>query len=302
MDDDALLDCLIVGAGPAGLTAGINLSRFYRTIRIIDAGSSRASLIPCTHNYPGYPEGIGGNELLDQMRTQLHVNGGSVESGTIQRLQRTEDGLFLAHTGNEVIRARTVLLATGVVDIDPELEGFQGVKAQGLIRYCPICDGFEFSNECIGILARDEHGVHESVFIKRFSANLTMIDIADGDFLDQRSTDQLARESISLAQGLVQRLSTDDQHRIHVKMVDGREYTFDVLYCALGARVRSDLSRSLGARRNTDDYLIVDEHMQTGIEGLYAAGDMTNRLSQITVATGQAAIAATAIHNRLQHR
>jgi thioredoxin reductase (NADPH) len=66
--------------------------------------------------------------------------------------------------------------------------------------------------------------------------------------------------------------------------------------------VRSDLSRGLGARRNSDDYLIVDEHMQTGVEGLYAAGDMTNRLSQITVATGQAAIAATAIHNRLQHR
>lgn len=301
MDDDTLLDCLIIGAGPAGLTAGINLSRFYRTIRIIDAGYSRASLIPCSHNYPGYPDGIGGNELLDQLRTQLRVNGGSVSSGTVLRLQRTEDGLFLAHTDSEVIHARTVLLATGVVDVDPELEGFQAVKEQGLIRYCPICDGFEFSNECIGIIARNEHGVRESVFIKRFSANLTMIDIDNGAFLDQRATDQLANEDISLVQGLIQRLSTDDQQLIHVHMVDGRTYTFDVLYCALGTRVRSDLSRGLGARRNSDDYLIVDEHMQTGVEGLYAAGDMTNRLSQITVATGQAAIAATAIHNRLQH-
>lgn len=302
MEDDSTLDCLIIGAGPAGLTAGINLNRFFRDIRIIDAGYSRASLIPCTHNYPGFPDGINGNALLEQLRTQLHINGGEVLQGEVLRLQRADNGNFLAHTHNETIQARTVLLATGVVDVEPEMEGFQEVKEKGLIRYCPICDGFEFTNERIGVIARDEHGVRESVFIKHFSADLTMVDIDNGAFLDQRLTKRLARENIDLVQGCVDRIFADDRDFVHVQMQDGTEHVFDVLYCALGTRVRSDLSRELGVRRNADDYLIIDEHMQTGIEGLYAAGDMTNRLSQITVATGQAAIAATAIHNRLQNR
>lgn len=82
-------------------------------------------------------------------------------------------------------------------------------------------------------------------------------------------------------------------------MVDGADHTFDVLYCALGTLVRSDLGKMVGARRDDEDYLVVDQHAQTGVEGLYAIGDLSNRLSQLTVATGQAAIAAVAIHNRL---
>ncbi|MEC9481845.1 MAG: NAD(P)/FAD-dependent oxidoreductase [Halomonas sp.] len=301
MDDDTLLDCLIIGAGPAGLTAAINLNRFFRRVRIVDAGHSRASLIPRTHNYPGFPDGISGNALLEQLHIQLQCNGGQVTRDTIDRLERCEDGRFLAHGKHATYPTRTVILATGVVDVDPELEGFQAAKEKGLIRYCPICDGFEFSNERIGVLAQDEHGVRESVFIKRFSADLTLVDLADGAYLDQRSTDRLGQERIDLVQGCVSRLFVDEQDRVHVQLSDGREPVFDVLYCALGTRVRSDLGRALGARRNADDYIIIDEHMQTGIEGLYAAGDMTNRLSQITVATGQAAIAATAVHNRLLH-
>lgn len=299
MDDGSLLDCLIIGAGPAGLTAGINLNRFLRNVRIIDAGHSRALLIPRTHNYPGFTDGISGNDLLEKLRDQLYANGGSVTSGKVMDLQRTRDGTFLAETQEETIRAKTVLLATGMIDIEPELEGFQAVKEKGLIRYCPICDGFEFTDERIGIIARDERGVGEAIFIKQFSANLTMIDIADGAYLDPPSMDRLASEKIDLLQGHVQCIFTDEQEGVRIRMEEGAEHVFDILYCALGTRVRSELGMDLGALRNPGDYLVVNPHMQTGIEGLYAAGDMTNHLSQITVATGQAAIAATAIHNRL---
>ncbi|KAA0012757.1 NAD(P)/FAD-dependent oxidoreductase [Billgrantia pellis] len=295
-------DCVIVGAGPAGLTAGINLQRFLRDICIVDEGKSRASLIPCTRNYPGFREGISGHALLERLRGQLKDNGGHVTPGRVVRLERTEDGTFDVVTESEVIRTRTVLLATGVVDLEPELEGFQEVKEKGLIRYCPICDGFEFTQARIGVIAKDAHGVGEAAFIKRFSADLTLIDIEAGAYLDPQSTARLARENIALVQGKVGSMYSDADHRIHLSMANGTEHSFDVLYCALGTRVRSELGMNIGALRNPDDYLVVNPHMQTGIEGLYAAGDMTNHLSQITVATGQASIAATAIHNRLQNR
>ncbi|MCC5884499.1 MAG: NAD(P)/FAD-dependent oxidoreductase [Halomonas sp.] len=302
MDERVVIDCVVIGAGPAGLAAGINLKRFLRDIRIIDAGASRAALIPCTMNYPGFGEGIGGHALLERLRAQLEANGGQVVSDRVVRLERTDDGLFKVVTETEAILSRTVLLATGVVDVEPEIEGFQEVKQAGLIRYCPICDGFEFTRERIGIIARDEHGIDEAVFIKRFSADLTLIDIEEGAYLNDASRDRLAREDITLVQGKVSRMYSDPNQRIHLHMADGSKHSFTALYCSLGTDVRSELGTNLGALRNPGGYLVVNPHMQTGIEGLYAAGDMTNQLSQITVATGQASIAATAIHNRLQNR
>ncbi|MGQ4879769.1 NAD(P)/FAD-dependent oxidoreductase [Billgrantia sp. LNSP4103-1] len=300
--EEKAIDCVVVGAGPAGLAAGINLQRFLRDIRIIDDGCSRAALIPSTHNYPGFGNGISGLALLERLRAQLKANGGHVTSGRVVRLERNVDGTFDVTTDTEVIRSRTVLLASGVVDVEPTLKGFQSVKEKGLIRYCPICDGFEFTRERIGIIARDAHGVDEAVFIKRFSGDLTLIDIEGGAYLDNASIERLARENIALVQGKVSDMHDDARQRIHLRMDDGREVTFDALYCALGTQVRSELGTNMGALRNPQGYLVVNPHMQTGIEGLYAAGDMTNQLSQITVATGQASIAATAIHNRLQNR
>ncbi|SFU44984.1 NAD(P)/FAD-dependent oxidoreductase [Halomonas korlensis] len=299
MNHHKLLDCLVVGAGPAGLTAGIILKRFFREVSIVDAGRSRASLIPLSHNYPGFPEGISGNDLLARLREQLDINGGSVVEGAVRRLERDHDGHFIAETDDARLYARTVLLATGVVDIEPELEGFEAIRDKGLIRYCPICDGAEFTNERIGIIAQGEHGVSECLFIKRFSANLTMIS-PDGDCqLDPVQRERLAREKVDLIEEQARRLYLDDDQVVHLEMATGEDHEFDVLYCALGTRVRSTLGKELGARHTPNGNLIVNKHMQTGIEGLYATGDMTNHLSQIAVATGQGAIAATAIHNRL---
>lgn len=304
MDESATIDCVIIGAGPAGLTAGIYLQRFLRDIRIIDAGSSRAALVPRTFNYPGFDEGISGHALLKRFRTQLEANGGRVMPGRVARVERTEDGLFSVVTESETLRSRTVLLATGVVDVDPdpEIEGFQAVKEDGLIHYCPICDGFEFTNERIGVIAREEHGVDEAIFIKRFSADLTLIDIEGGTYLNNAAMERLTRADITLVQGKVSAMYTDESKRIHLHMDDGAQHSFDAIYCALGTEVRSELGTSMGALRNQQGYIVVNPHMQTGIEGLYAAGDITNHLSQISVATGQASIAATAIHNRLQDR
>jgi len=114
MDD--LLDCVVIGAGPAGLTAAIYLARFHLTLRVIDAGQSRAALIPRTHNHAGYPGGIAGTELLRLMHEQATEFGVQHTKGLVETVERDEDH-FVVYASDESWRARSVLLATGVVKI-----------------------------------------------------------------------------------------------------------------------------------------------------------------------------------------
>ena len=144
--DDEPLDCLVVGGGPAGLSAAIYLARFRRRFRVIDGGLSRAATIPLSHNHPGFPDGIGGPALLARMRRQAEVYGARIDSGLVEGLERRRgDDTFVAAVGNdgEVVRARTVLLATGVMDIEPDLPDVLGAVRRGLVRHCPICDAYE---------------------------------------------------------------------------------------------------------------------------------------------------------------
>src|SRR5688500_16564400 len=108
-----MLDCLIIGGGPAGLITSVYLGRYRRTVRVIDAGASRAALIPTSHNYPGWPDGISGHELLLRMREQSRRYGALLTAGKVDRLTRLQDNTFEARAGTETLNARTVVIATG---------------------------------------------------------------------------------------------------------------------------------------------------------------------------------------------
>lgn len=294
-----MVDCLIVGAGPAGLTAGIYLRRYFRDVAIVDAARSRASLIPESHNCPGFPNGIAGPELLERLQTQLSQNGGEVRAGTVSRLRRLGEKEFLAEVGDQTIAARSVLLATGIKDIEPELTGFEELKRNQLIRYCPICDGFEYKDKRIGVIGAGEHGVKEARFISSYSNRLSLIDFEAEHKLDQTLRDWLKTRNVSLVQGEGRRFFLSPDGLPALEMADGEIHEFDIFYCALGAHVHSQLALDLGADCDEQNGLLVDNHLETSVTGLYAAGDVVSSLDQLAVAMGQAAIAATAIHNGL---
>lgn len=286
-----MLDCLIVGAGPAGLTAAIYLARFRRSILVIDGGQSRAKLIPTSHNYPGF-KGVGGEELLQRLREQAMRYDVPIESGTVEDLQGPRPHGFRASAGKKELQARTVILASGIVDRRPSITVTAG-DPRDVIRYCPVCDGYEATDRKIAVLGGEE-AMKKARFLRTFSKDVMWF--TDGEALHQAPS---ARESSGPpCLGRATQIETTAD-AVVVTTADGMRYQADLLYPALGCEVRANLATALGARATSVGTLLVDEHQQTSVAGLYAIGDVVSDLHQIAVGTGHAAVAATAIHNRL---
>jgi thioredoxin reductase (NADPH) len=296
--DDTLLDCLVIGGGPAGLTAAIYLARFHLDAIVVDGGRGRAAMIPCTRNHAGYPDGISGAALIGQMKEQAQRYGAKIIDGTVTRLDRDGE-YFKAEWGSGPVRARSVLLATGVSNRRPPMDETLHDEAleRGLIRYCPICDGYEVTDRKVGVLGSGHHGVAEAVFLRGYSADVTLI--APDKALNVSAVDRLALEGagIETVDGPAQAVAIGD-NCITVDTAEGH-FTFDSIYPALGSDVHCQLAEMVGARIGNDGCVGVDSHMRTNVAGVYAAGDLVIGLDQISSAMGQGGIAATAIRNDL---
>lgn len=290
------VDCLVIGAGPAGLTAATYLARFRRSVQVIDASESRASLIPISHNCPGYPDGVSGNDLLARLRAQASRYGVSVIAGSVERLSRLEDGTFLASSPRAKTKAKKVLLATGVVDIEPAFPGLNDAVRRGYVRHCAICDGYEVIGRKVAVIAQNQNAMKEALFIRTYAADLTLFALGS---LGEEDHQRLKSAGITVIEGAMPALRLEQDKILTLQTVNGKEYRFDAVYSVLGNQVRSGLAVSMGARHAPDMTLIVDQHQETSVAGLYAAGDVVHSLDQIAVAFGEAAIAATSMHNGL---
>ncbi len=296
------LDCLVIGGGPAGLTAAIYLARFRRSVSVVDGGKSRAGWIPRSHNLPGFPDGVEGPVLLENMRVQARRYGAVLREGLVTALSRSDDGLFRARLGEAALTARTVLLATGVVENEPRLPDVFDATRRGLIRVCPICDGYEITGKRVGIIGNSDHAAAEALFLRTYTAHLTLMLVGDSDELPPARRQALHELGICVTRAPIEEVRIEDARICALCTLDGALHAFDVLYSAFGTTPQSVLARGLGADMDDCGKLCTGERQETSVEGLYAAGDVVRGLNQISVATGEAAIAATAIHNRLPRR
>ena len=298
MREENLLDCLVIGGGPAGLTAAVYLARYRRRVLVVDAGKSRAGCIPRSRNVPGFPEGIAGRDLLARLREHAQQYEVPMEQSCVASLAGS-DGAFEARTEGRVLRARKLLLATGALDVTPELPGMEPGLAAGNVRYCPVCDGFETQRQRVAVLGKEVHGLRESLFVAGFDNQVTWLSMGSQQDVPPRELARLRERGVLIADQTPLHIRCEPGEGVEVEMVDGRKRVFDVLYPALGLLHASELALALGAKAQDDGQLLVDDHLQTTVPGLYAAGDVAAGLNQISVAYGQAAIAATAIHNSL---
>ena len=292
------LDCLVIGAGPAGLTASIYLARCHLAIRLVDAGHSRAALIPRTRNHAGFPGGIAGTDLLARMREQAQEYGVAVQHGTVDRLVKSGDH-FTADVRAETLTTRTVLLTTGVVNNPPPMDqgDHDSAVSRGLLRYCPICDGYEVTDKRVAVIGTGERGTNEAIYLRMYTRDVSLIAPAGAHALDDAQRSRLAEAHIAIIDGPCGPLRMGEA-TIHVPLADG-ELAFDTAYPAMGSVIRSDLAKMVAAEMTDEGCLQIDQHQRTTTAGLYTAGDVAKGLDQISHAMGEASVASATIRNDL---
>lgn len=282
-------DVIVVGAGPAGLTAAIYLGRYRRRCIVLDDGRSRARWIPTSHNIPGFAGGIGGEELLATLREQAQRYGAQICRAHASSIAQY-DGVFALGTDAGVFHGRYLLLATGVKDHLPAIEGASEAVLRSVLRFCPICDAFEAIDERIAVIGDGAPGVREAEFLKNYSHHVTLLHIGSAP---APASDGIEVISVRLSDLRI------DEDRITLKCMGG-ERNFDVAYLALGMSAQHDLARALGAQCDEHGAVRVNAHQETSVPRVYAAGDVVRGLNQVVVAAAESAIAATDIHNKLR--
>jgi thioredoxin reductase (NADPH) len=288
-------DVIIIGAGPAGLTAATYLARFRRRVIVLDGGPPRAALIPRSHNTPGFPAGVSGAEFMARLRAQAVEFGAAIRAALAQELSVDNGGLTAHIAGGERLRAPFVLLAAGVTDKRPAgLTGLDAAIARGVVRFCPICDGYEARDTRIAVLGEGAHGLREALFLATYSRTVTLLHAGAAADLPPDLVRAAQRQGVEIVRG-----ARAPAISFGERSVDAAGRTFDCLYLALGCET-PEIARALPLARDEASAVIVDRHQQSSLPRLYAAGDLVRGLSQIAVAAGEAAIAATAIHRRLR--
>ncbi|MER9546978.1 NAD(P)/FAD-dependent oxidoreductase [Mesorhizobium sp. M0437] len=293
--NEGSFDCLIVGGGPSGLAAATYLGRFRRRVIVVDADESRAKWIPLTRNCPGFPDGITGPDLLGRLQLQATRFGASVVHDTIVSLRKTKAGFLAAALSP--IRARSVLIATGVVDILPDLPGATDMIQAGVLRLCPICDGYEAIDKRVAVIGPAEHAVKKALFMRTFTQDLTLL-ITDPSEPSPQERTKLKRAGIKIGVCRPNAVCATGREAV-VELIDGATLSFETIYPAMGSTIRSRLAVDLGGCCDKAGNLVVDSRQRTAVRGLYAAGDVVNEINQLAVAFGHAAVAATDIHNYL---
>ncbi len=290
--NDARVDCLVVGGGPAGLTAALYLARFQRRVALVDSGQSRARWIPRSHNCPGFPDGIPGTELLARMRLHAERAGVHPVSDLVQSLSRDGDGFHAQGTTGDW-RAAAVVLATGVRDcLPPLLPDPERAIAHGTLRLCAVCDAREVRDQRIGVHGPLPTALGHARFLRTYSQRVSIV-ASDAQPADA--------ELVALAERLGIRVlgqprsMTSDNATCRVQTED-EEHVFDTLYAALGGVAQSMLAVRLGAATDGEHALVAAADGATSVDGLYAIGDLTDSLNQISVGVGQAAACASRIH------
>jgi thioredoxin reductase (NADPH) len=296
---DVIYDCVVIGGGPAGLTAAIYLARYRLDVIVIDNGESRAATIPLSRNHAGFPDGISGLDLLCRMRAQAEKYGASLRQGSVVTIEKDGNVFSLSTAAGENVAARTVLIATGVFNRRPAMPEalHDEAVARSLLRYCPICDAYEITDQRVAVIGTGDRGVNEAVFLRSFTEDVTLISPALEHELTAKHIARLKKSGIAIVNGPAECTELHDK-AISVRTSKG-SMAFAAVYPALGSDIHSELAALLGAKRTDEGCIVVDFHLRASIPGLYAAGDVVLGLDQMSHAMGQAGVAATAIRNDL---
>ena len=306
-----MYDCIVVGAGPGGLSAALFLARYRRRVLTFHNSSPRNIYSHGVHGFLGH-HGILPTELLERGRDEVTKHGGLIIEGCVTHAERVADSHFRISTGDEkIVRqtfdARRLVLATGLRDLTPDCPGFRDFYG-ATVQHCPDCDGFEVTGKRVAVLGHGKNTVGFALRMLTWTDKLTLLTNGDpGDITDEHRA-RLTALDIPITNQRVTSLEgyAESKQLRSVRFDDGSTLDCDALFFNLGTEPASDLHTMLGCRLDEECSLVwVDDNQQTSIEGVYAAGDITPHSQLAVVAAAEGAMAAIQVHKSLtpeEHR
>jgi thioredoxin reductase len=290
-------DVVIVGGGPAGLSAALVLGRCRRRVLVCDAGHPRNEASLHLHGYLTR-DGINPHDFLKRAREELRQYPTVETRDALVRDARCEGSLFRTILdGGEEIQSRKLLLATGVVDNVPRIPGLKEMYGR-TVFHCPYCDGFEFSDQPIAIYGRGEKGHGLSLELTGWSRDLVLL--TDGPCeLDDGQREQLERNGIRVVEERVMRLEGRAGALERIVLDGVAAVPARALFFTTGQTQRSHLTESLGCEFNEKGTVSTGRHETTHLRGLYVAGDASRAVQWVVIAAAEGAEAAFSINQSL---
>jgi len=287
-------DAIIVGAGPAGLSAAIYLARYDRTCVVFDAGHGRSTHHQINHNYLGFPGGVPATKLRELGKAQLaEYPQVDFEHHKVIDCKRVGDD-FVAEGQFGSYTAKVVIICTGVLDHYPHFHGWEEYVGTSMF-WCITCDGYSSKGKNILVIGHTNGAAGEAVQLSRFSNRLTLLTNSHANEIEPRYIARLATFGIPVIHDKIERAKGADGRFEAVLTQGGLHIELDALFCTQGATPEVQLARDLGVNLFENGYIDTDIEQKTNIPGVYAAGDVTRIHShQVTTAVHEGATAASA--------
>ncbi|HUC93657.1 MAG TPA: NAD(P)/FAD-dependent oxidoreductase [Paenibacillus sp.] len=294
-----IYDCAIVGGGIAGTQAAVQLGRYRHSVVVIDAADGRSTMCRKYHNLLGFPDGIGGPELRAIGRKQAERLGVQYIRGRATAARQEDDGFLVTVGDLAEVRARRLLIATGVKDRLPDFPAL--MPCLGIsVFVCPDCDGYEVADRRTLVLGAGEAGLSMALELTHWTHNIVYINHE----MKPVSVDKLAgliEQGIAYIEQPIRELLTEDDRLKGVLLADGSVMAGDRAFVAFGGNdVRSSLAGQLGAKLAGNRHIVVDPRTKmTSVRHVWAAGDVTLHSEQAAVAMGDGNQAAIWMHKSL---
>ena len=293
-------DIIIIGAGPAGLTAGLYAGRQNSKALVIDKGlaGGLGSEVPMMENYPGF-DLISGMELISKMKPQCEKFSEIRENQIIEGIEKRDDGIYIKTKSsigddfNEYL-TKSVILATGASHRHLNVPGENEFLGRG-VAYCATCDGMFFVNRDILMVGGGNSAAQEALYLKNIGCNVKIVHRRDSLRCEHRLEELLQEKGVEILWNSTIKEIKGDMAVNSVTLVrDGveEEYETDAVFVAIGDEPSNGLAKQLGVELDENGYIITDKSQSTNVSGVYAAGDITGGVKQWIVACGEGAVAA----------
>lgn len=304
-------DIIIIGAGPAGLTAGMYAGRQNSKTLVIDksmAGGLGLE-VPMMQNYPGF-DLIAGMELIQKMKAQSENYCEILENTVIDSIEKTQDGFNIKtknspllmtsdDAGEKEFFTKTIILATGASHRHLNVPGEAEFLGRG-VAYCATCDGMFFIGRDVLMVGGGNSAAQEALYLKNLGCNVKLVHRRDELRCEHHLQKALEEHEIEILwNSTIQEIKGEMAVSSVILLRDGKEedYKTDAVFVAIGDDPSNDLAKGLGVALDDDGYIITDKNQATNVEGVYSAGDITGGVKQWIVACGEGAVAAMSAYS-----